>query len=92
MVKLAKMAKIAQNSRYGQVRYGHEYGQQWFLCKDLYKCGSPVKTELKNMHRIKCYGQNEIGCRILAISFVFLALLRPKMAIPYYKMGGEINY
>ena len=30
------------------------------------------------MHRIKSYGQNKIGCRILAISFVFLALLRPK--------------
>ena len=41
-----------------------------------------MKTELKNIHRIKSYGQNKIGCQILAISFVFLPLLKPKRAIP----------
>ena len=29
-----------------------------------------------------CFGQNKIGCEILAISFVFWAILKPKMALP----------
>ena len=82
MVKLVKMARIGQNSCYGVVWYGNEYGWYWFSCEDLYKRRSPVKTELKNMHRIKSYGQNKIGCEILAISFVFWPILRPKMAFP----------
>ena len=82
MVKLVKMAENDQNSRYGLVLYGHEDCPSWFLCEDLYKCRSPVKTELKNMHRIKSYGQNKIGCEILAISFVFWRVLWPKMTLP----------
>ena len=61
---------------------GHKYVAYRFLCKELYKRGSPVKTELKNMHRIKSYGQNKIGCEILAISFVFWPIFRTKMALP----------
>ena len=34
---------------------------------------------LKNMHRIKSYGQNKIVGEILAISFVFWPHLRAKM-------------
>ena len=41
-----------------------------------------MKTELKNMHRIKSYGQNKIGCEIMAISFVFWPIFRTKMALP----------
>ena len=50
--------------------------------KELYKRRSPVKTELKNMHRIKSYWQNKIGCEILAVSFVFWLILRLKMVFP----------
>ena len=66
----------------GLTKYGHEYVPYWFLCKKLFKRGLPVKTELKNMHRIKSYGQNKIGCEILAISFVFWPIFRTKMALP----------
>ena len=82
MAKLVKMDKIAQNSRYVLVLNGNEYGPYWFPCEDLYKRRSPVKTELKNMHRIKSYGQNKIGCEILAISFVFWPVLWPKTTLP----------
>ena len=41
-----------------------------------------MKMELKNMHRIKSYSQKKIRCEILAISFVFWPILRPKMALP----------
>ena len=39
-----------------------------------------MKTEFKKKHRSKSYGLNKIDTRILAISFVFWANLRPKMA------------
>ena len=40
------MAKIVQNSRYGLVLNGHEYGQYWFPCEELYTRKSPVNTDL----------------------------------------------
>ena len=60
---MVKIGKNAKNSRYGLVWYGHEYGQYLFLCEELYKHRSPVKTDSKNIHRIKSYGQNKIGCQ-----------------------------
>ena len=79
---LGNYGHFCQFDHNGLKKYGHEYVAYKFLFKELYKSGSPVKTELKNMHRIKSYGQIKIECEILAISFVFLALLRPKMVIP----------
>ena len=49
------------------------------LSQQYDKHRSPVRTELKNMHRIKSYGQNKIVVEILAISFVFWPYLRSKM-------------
>ena len=49
------------------------------LSQQYDKHRSPVRTELKNMHRIKSYGQNKIVVEILAISFVFWPHLRSKM-------------
>ena len=41
-----------------------------------------MKTYLKNMYRIKRYGQNKIRSHILAISFVFLPYFCSKKATP----------
>ena len=34
------------------------------------KCRSPVKADIKKMHRFKSYGQNKINTTIIAISHV----------------------
>ena len=41
-----------------------------------------MKTNLKNMHFIKSYGQNKIRFQIMAIFFVFLPYFCLKMATP----------
>ena len=51
-------------------------------------CNSPRKTELKNMHRIKSYGENKILSHNMAISFEFLPNLRLKMAYPEEALPG----
>ena len=45
---------------YGVIQYGHKYGQNWCLCEEHKKCGSPVKAEWKNVHRFKRFGQNKL--------------------------------
>ena len=62
MAKLVKMDKNGQNNHYGLTLYGQKYGQYGFPCDEWDKGISPVKTELKNMHRIKSYGQNKTVC------------------------------
>ena len=79
---LGNYGHFCQFDHNGLKKYGHEYVAYKFLFKELYKRGSPVKTELKNMHRIKSYGQIKIECEILAISFVFWPIFRTKMALP----------
>ena len=44
--------------------------------KDKYR--SPVKAELKKMHRLKSYGQTKVDTTIIAISHVFLAFFEAK--------------
>ena len=51
---------FVENGDYGMSQYGHKYGQYWCRCKEQEKFGSPVKAELKIMHRLKSYGQNKI--------------------------------
>ena len=65
-------------------QYGHKYGQYWCLCEEQEKCGSPVKAELKNMHRLKSYGQNKIYCQKEAKNERFTLYFYLKL-----KMGGR---
>ena len=75
---------FVENGHYGISQYGHRYGQYWRLCEEQEKCGSPVKAELKNMHRLKSYGQNKIYCQKVAKNERFTLYFDPKI-----KMGGH---
>ena len=48
-VELDNFSHFYQFDHNGLTKYGHEYGPCWFLCEELYKCRSPVKTELNKL-------------------------------------------
>ena len=79
MVNFSKLTIMAPKK---WLWYGHRCVLYGCLHKEGEKCRSPMKTNLKNMHRIKSYGQNKIRSQIMAISFVFLPYFCPKMATP----------
>ena len=82
MAKFVKRAEIVKNSFYGLVWYAHEYGTYWLLpSKYMYKHGSPMENRIQNFEENKNDVKNKSTCEILAISFMFWSLLRPKMAL-----------
>ena len=71
--------------------YGHEQYRYWCLLEEQEKCGSAVKAELKNRHRLKSYGQNKIFCQKVAKNGRLTLYFDPKLKIGGRSHGCEKN-